>query len=212
MQKALLIDFDGTLALSLDPLKKEFFHFLKHKCGDPQNFDFSEVNGRPLRDVLPLLIKKFNLRDTTEGLVNEYFGRLRSLYETVLPNTGAVELLTVAREAGFRVSIVTANRASVCWKWVDRVGLREFVFDIVGEEESPLSKPDPAPYLLALKRAEGDPARSLAVEDSFIGATSAVGSGVPTYFLCDDPNERVPPGVTATIGSLSSLIRVIKDV
>ena len=44
----------------------------------------------------------------------------------------------------------------------------------------PTSKPDPAIYAYALRDLGLEPTQALAVEDSFTGATSAVGAGIPT--------------------------------
>ena len=82
----------------------------------------------------------------------------------------------------------------------------------------PTSKPDPAVYLHACRQAGIDPRSGLAVEDSVVGARSAVAAGVPTVGNLQfvQPGERADrerglreAGVLTVVASWSELEDVL---
>jgi HAD superfamily hydrolase (TIGR01509 family) len=91
----------------------------------------------------------------------------------VLP--GARELLAEVVAAGIPHALVTSSLRPLAEAVLSGAGL---VFPVtVTGEDVPVTKPDPAPYLLAAKLLGVDPARCVALEDSPNGTASATAAG-----------------------------------
>jgi beta-phosphoglucomutase-like phosphatase (HAD superfamily) len=83
---------------------------------------------------------------------------------------------------------------------------------------SPMSKPDPAVYALALQALAVDPGHAVAVEDSVAGAQSAIAAGVPTignvmFVPPDERRERAAAlraaGVVAVVSSWQEVVSLL---
>jgi HAD superfamily hydrolase (TIGR01509 family) len=91
----------------------------------------------------------------------------------VLP--GARELLAGVAAAGIPHALVTSSLRPLAQAILSGTGL---VFPVtVTGDDVPVTKPDPAPYLLAAKLLGVDPARCVALEDSPNGTASATAAG-----------------------------------
>ncbi|HET9082640.1 MAG TPA: HAD family phosphatase [Trebonia sp.] len=91
----------------------------------------------------------------------------------VLP--GARELLAEVAGAGLPYALVTSSVRLLAEAVLAGTGLR-FPVTVTGDDV-PVTKPDPAPYLLAAKLLDVDPAQCVALEDSPNGAASASAAG-----------------------------------
>jgi beta-phosphoglucomutase len=96
---------------------------------------------------------------------------------------GAIEFI---REAASAVPIAIASGAlkHEIEEIIETAGIRGLFSAIISSGDTPLSKPSPAPYLLAFERLRQvsgrdlDPRRSVAIEDSRWGLESARGAGL----------------------------------
>lgn len=89
---------------------------------------------------------------------------------------GARELLEAVRAAGLRTALVTSTRRSLVEVALETVGRNNFDVVVCGDEV-PRTKPDPAPYLVALRALAVAPAACVAIEDSPAGVASARAAG-----------------------------------
>ncbi|MBB3949926.1 HAD family hydrolase [Aureimonas jatrophae] len=102
----------------------------------------------------------------------------RALVQDLEAASGLLALLDWADRAGIRCAVVTnAPRANAelvlrALRLEDR-----FACLVIGDELAN-AKPHPLPYLTAIEALGGDPARSVAFEDSAAGARSAHAAGV----------------------------------
>lgn len=88
---------------------------------------------------------------------------------------GARELLAQVAAAGLPYALVTSSVRSLAEAVLTSTGLR-FPVTVTGDDV-PVTKPDPAPYLLAAKLLDVDPAQCVALEDSPNGTASATAAG-----------------------------------
>lgn len=93
---------------------------------------------------------------------------------------GLTELLDFARERGVAVALVTNAPRANADAMLTALDLDGRFAAIVAGDEVASGKPDPLPYLTGLRAVGGDPARSVAFEDSVAGATAAVRAGLTT--------------------------------
>jgi len=121
---------------------------------------------------------------------------------------GAAELV-VRRAARGPVAIVSGALEREIVFALDRMGVRSKVAFIVGAERTPVSKPDPAPFLLALSelRRSGHPGGAVVVEDSTGGVTAAKRAalrcvGVTHSYSRD---ELLRAGADAVVADLPSI-------
>jgi len=131
-----------------------------------------------------------------------YFGeQLFAVMEEKLTNNlelipNALELLEQCKDANIKVALVTASSRRLmqaALKWFPE----STFLAAVSRDDVEVTKPDPAPYLLAAKLMGVDIKNCLVFEDSITGAQSGLRSGaqvigIPHLIqMPDDPNLRV---------------------
>lgn len=180
MLKAVLFDLDGTLA-NTDPIHfltwQEFLRNYGLEIDD--EFYKAKISGRLnpviVADILPQLSEAEGQRVADEK--EAYFRRIAL---DLKPISGLMELLEWVENGGLKVALVTnAPRENV--EFMLRVLRVEDKFEpVILASELPLGKPDPAPYLLALKQLGVSASEAIAFEDSPSGIRSAAGAGIFT--------------------------------
>jgi len=112
------------------------------------------------------------------------------------PDPGVVDPL-VRLAQRYLMTVVSSSataRLAACFRaaGLDPVFPEALRFSAEDSLPVPTSKPDPAVYLHACRQAGVDPRSGLAVEDSVVGALSAVAAGVPTVGNLQfvQPDER----------------------
>lgn len=202
-RSGLFLDLDGTLADSLSVMRTAYHAFLS-QCGrSGSDAEFVSLNGPPLSEIVDVLAATHGLSFSHEQLLAAYKRLIRDAYLDVAPDEAAGDLLRTARRLGFKVAVVTSNSAELATAWLARVGLMAMVDAVVGGDEVGQGKPNPEPYLLALRRSDCDPAASFAVEDSLMGAQASVSAGIPTFLLSDSPGG--PPDGVVVVGRLGDV-------
>lgn len=174
---AVLFDMDGLL-VDTEPLWFETEAEVMARLGAQWTTEDQKqlLGGSMPRTVSYLLAKAARPappqtveRWMTEGML----ARAAAGRVAVLP--GARELLTEVAAAGVPYALVTSSRRVLAEAVLAGTGLRFPV--TVTSDDVPVTKPDPAPYLLAAKLLDVDPAQCVALEDSPNGTTSATAAG-----------------------------------
>ncbi|MFO1109730.1 MAG: HAD-IA family hydrolase [Bradyrhizobium sp.] len=194
--RGLFLDLDGTLADSLTALKGVYRSFLSGFGATGDEAEFQRLNGPPLAKVVELLKVSHDLPGEPADLLEQYSVMLRQAHATARPAAGALELLNYARSRGWKTAIVTSSPRSSALKWLELGDLSGQIDTVVGGDDVTSGKPAAEPYMLALARLECSAVKSHAVEDSRIGARSAIAAGLNTFAL-SDPADRSgwPDGV-----------------
>lgn len=173
--KALLFDLDGTLLLS-DPLHYEVFSEMFAERGMTLTQDIYEkrIHGHHNLDSFPKLFPG----EDPQALSDDKEARFRDrLGLGTPPMPGAVALLDRADAEGWRLAVVTNAPRENGEHMLDAIGLRDrFELLIIGDECS-RAKPDPEPYLAAMRDLGVRPADCIAFEDSPSGMRAAARSG-----------------------------------
>lgn len=182
----LLLDFDGTLADSISVMASSYAYFLHANRLTPGVVSFSEINGPPLVKVIKKLKEAYGISTAEDELLEQYRNIISEQYDAVLPTFGALDLLSAAVESNIKTIIVTSNLKSIVKNWLVKNDLSTMVYDIVGCEEVKEGKPHPEPYLLGVRRANCPVSKAIAVEDSYIGAQSALNAKLKTYCIASD--------------------------
>jgi len=90
----------------------------------------------------------------------------------------ALDALRAAGRRGYRVAIVSGARNREIELAVARFELAPYLDAIIGGDDVPTGKPDPAPYLAGANRLDIQPERCVVIEDAPAGIASARAAGM----------------------------------
>jgi HAD superfamily hydrolase (TIGR01509 family) len=174
---AVLFDMDGLL-VDTEPLWFETEIEVMARLGAPwRKEDQKQLLGGSMPRTVSFLLSKATEPATPEDverwMTDGMLSRAAAGRVEVLP--GARELLAEVAAAGIPHALVTSSLRSLSEAVLSGTGL-VFPVTITGDDV-PVTKPDPAPYLLAAKLLDVDPARCVALEDSPNGTASATAAG-----------------------------------
>jgi len=111
----------------------------------------------------------------------------------------------VAKDRGWGLGVVTNAMRENAVAMLDAIGLRDAFQTIVIGEECIRGKPDPDPYLEAMRQLGVGPAESIAFEDSPSGVRAAHAAGIWTIGIrsaLDDAALRAA-GADATLADFT---------
>ena len=103
--------------------------------------------------------------------------------------------------------MATSTAAPFAQERLLKCGVADYFDVVVTRSDVTSPKPHPEPYLLAVTRLGADPARVLAVEDSYTGVESAAAAGLATVMTPDllPPTDRQRAICAAILPSLVEL-------
>jgi beta-phosphoglucomutase len=215
MKTALLFDLDGTL-IDSDALHLQVFaDMLAPRGVTIDDALFAEhIHGKSNRYIFSVLCPGEDADAWSDRKEAEFRRRLGGGVPQV---AGTVALLDLAEAQGWPVAVVTNAPRENAEASLTAIGLRDRFDTIVLGDECARAKPEPDPYLEALRLLGADAAASLAFEDSPTGVQSAVAAGIPTVgrrSLLDDATLRAL-GASLTIDTfadpaLTSLVEKLK--
>lgn len=196
-QPGLFLDLDGTLADSLPALRAVFDRFLAAHGHRGTDAGFAAVDGPVLATIVASLKRTYGLIPDAAELEDVYVGFIHDAYDAVPPAPGARALIGRARQAGWRIAVVTSGREDIAGRWLERTGLAVDIDLLVGAGSVMRHKPDPEPYRHALERTGCAVHLSVAVEDSPRGIAAAHGAGLRVFALRSPlhPAPDLPAGV-----------------
>ncbi len=179
--KAILFDHDGTLVDS------EVTHFqLWKKVLNKHNIELSEQGYKDFHSGIPtpknaeILVEKYNLNITPQVLAEE---KEIITHEFLARNTFALmpdSLATIQHfhKMGLKLGVVTGAGRFGLTSTLQGHHLEQYFDVITTGEDVANSKPDPAVYLLAMKRLGVKPNECIAIEDTENGIRSAIAAGL----------------------------------
>jgi phosphoglycolate phosphatase len=191
--RTVIFDLDGTLAdTSGDLIAAANACFAQMGAGDV--LDPARDAGTALRGGRAML--KLGLERIAHPeaavLIDRYYPVLLDAYgaaidvHTVL-YPGAMEAVARLTRDGYAVGICTNKPAGLAETLMTRLGVRDAFASLVGADTLPVRKPDAAPMIEAVRRAGGDPARSLLVGDTVTDRETARAAGVPSVLVTFGP-------------------------
>jgi HAD superfamily hydrolase (TIGR01509 family) len=124
-------------------------------------------------------------RRTLVGKINDHSNH-------ILPIPGGREALAGLKQRGFVLGIVTDTIYPIEWKmrWLDKVGVAEFIDVVTCSTVLGAHKPDPAMYLNALQQAHLTPGESAFVGHDAEELEGARKAGIATVAVNYDPGTR----------------------
>lgn len=186
--RALLVDFDGTLADTAVPNAQAYARALAEQgiAADPQDLRV-RAHGRSWRDFLPHWVPD---PDQAHAVAL----RKREIYADMIGraplNHALCDLLNRAR-GGRAIALVTTAARVTTERYIAQTPALAGLFDlVVTGDDVARAKPDPEAYALAGSRLGCAPRESLAFEDSEIGLAAARAYGARVRRVTFAPATR----------------------
>lgn len=102
---------------------------------------------------------------------------------------GAMAAVEALKSAGYAVGIATNKPEHLAEKLMTSLGVRDAFGSLIGADTLPVRKPDPEHHFEAVRRAGGDPARSLLVGDTQTDRDTSRNAGVPSVLVTFGPGR-----------------------
>lgn len=163
--RAVLYDFDGTLADSTELTMRCYRHTMRTHLGDVLP---DEVWLSGFGTTLEAQMRRFG-RDPGEvqAMLDTYRTYQNTIHDDLLrPFPDAAETVAELERRGYGLAIVTSKRRRAALRGMELCGLVRHFDVIVTPEDVTEAKPDPEPVLLALERLGVAPHQALFVGDS----------------------------------------------
>ncbi|MDE6127392.1 MAG: HAD-IA family hydrolase [Muribaculaceae bacterium] len=218
--KAALIDMDGTLLDSM-PSHARAWHRMVSELGISCRLDeFFGYEGMTGAATIDLIFRRELGRGATDEEKRELYAR-KTGYFNELPRVpvmpGASRMLSVLMERGIRRVLVTGSgQKSTIGRLAEEFpGAFEEGMMVTSRDVS-RGKPDPEPYLLAMRLAGVTPAESLVVENAPLGVRAGAAAGaftvavttgpIPEQEMRDAGADMVFPSMEAFAAALPALL------
>jgi beta-phosphoglucomutase family hydrolase len=190
--KAVLWDLDGVLVDSA-PFHFQAWRELLASLGR----EFGEADFRRTFGLRNDAILRDLVGDLPPGEMERLAARKEALFRraalgNIVPLPGALTLLRLLRERGFKLALVSSTPHGNIDLILGSLGV-EAAFDvIVGEADVTQGKPDPEGFLLAARRLGVPPEECVVIEDAPAGVEAAKRGGMRCVGVCHDrPREAL---------------------
>ena len=180
-RKAFLFDFDGVITDS----EPYVFEVLKQMIKDNFGIElpYSDINmtiGCSDRKVAEYIANEYHIDysvELSEKLKKNYPDYYFE-YEGIKPFPYLRDLLSILKDRGRKVAIVSSTDRAHLEAALSRMGLSVFIDTIISGSDVQNKKPSPEPYLKGLEALCVDKQDSVVIEDSPTGIQSAVNAGI----------------------------------
>ncbi|WP_394196259.1 HAD-IA family hydrolase [Litoreibacter albidus] len=125
--------------------------------------------------------------DTQFPILLEAYGQDICTHTTLYP--GARAAIARLRDAGYKVGICTNKPEGLAEQLMAALDFRDAFDSLVGADTLPVRKPDPAPFIEAVRRAGGDPARAVLVGDTQTDRDTSTNAGAPSILVTFGPGS-----------------------
>lgn len=151
-----------------------------------------ELIGMALPDSMPIFRRLAGIDAPADRLITELIEEMVRLVRSGVADwrPGARELLTSLGRQGVPSALVTMSYQALADVVIEMLPAGTFDAVVTGDQVTN-GKPHPEPYLLAAERLGADVTRTVALEDSIPGVTSAAASGAWTIGV--PANQEIPP-------------------
>jgi pyrophosphatase PpaX len=163
--RAVLYDFDGTLADSTELIMRSYRHTMSTHLGQvPPDEDWLSGFGMTLESQLNRFARH---PEEAAAMLDTYRGFQDTIHDELLrPFPGAAETVAELERRGYRLAIVTSKHRRSALRGMELCGIVSHFDVIVTPEDVREPKPHPEPVLFALEKLGVAPDEALFVGDS----------------------------------------------
>src|SRR3989344_2571810 len=206
--KAILFDFDGVLAETMEELflawKNAFFKFNL----DIKKEDYFILEGMKVLEIAKAISKKYLVNPNPSEIVKlkdeYYFQNNRFKFYN-----GIISLVESLKKNGKSLAVVSASSKEKLEKTVPKDFLEKFDA-VVCSEYYFNGKPDPEPYLTAMKNLNVSPEECIVVENAPLGIKSAKKAGAYCIALTTTLDKEYLKEANVILNNHEELISYLK--
>lgn len=217
MLSAVIFDFDGIIVDS-EPMHFRAFNEILNPLDMEISWeDYCEIYiGFDDRDAFREAFKR-NRKKTCTRDIKHLIEQKAEVFQKYIKNgeatplPGAVELI---KSIPVRLPIALCSGAlrEDILPIIGTLGIENAFSKIITAEDTPKSKPHPAPYKLAIEKLEiDDPATAVAIEDTPAGIMSAKGAGLKVLAVTNSYDRDYLMEADAITDSLENITRPILE-
>ena len=214
MLTAVIFDFDGIIVDSEPMHFHAFNEVLKPLEVEISWEEYCETYiGYDDRDAFRAIFKAHSKKVCTRD-VKHLIEKKAKVFQTYVHNgeatplPGAVELIQ-SIPARLPIALCSGALKEDIVPIIEKLGIENAFSVIVTAEDTPKSKPHPAPYKLALEKLGiEDPASAIAIEDTPAGIMSATGAGVKVLAVTNSYDREYLLEADAITDSLENITRL----
>jgi pyrophosphatase PpaX len=187
--RAVLYDFDGTLADSTDLIMRSYRHTMGTHLGHvPPDEEWLSGFGMTLETQLARFARH---QAEAAAMLDTYRGFQDTIHDELLrPFPGAAETVAELERRGYRLAIVTSKHRRSALRGMELCGIVSHFDVIVTPEDVRQPKPHPEPVLFALEKLGVAPDEALFVGDSPHDIAAGQAAGTRTAGVLWGPFPR----------------------
>lgn len=189
--KAVLFDMDGVIALTEYIKAEAHVGTIQQLGGKASANTYLEMIGQSHEKIRNAFIKASGIKvdpTTYSKIFRKIYNKL--ITERLEIRPGAKNLVKGLRKRGYLLGIVSSSSSSSIKQILTTGEILDDFKLYISSEDVKENKPNPEPYLLALKRLGVQPDDTLAFEDSSTGIVSARGAGIQVIAVRHDHNSN----------------------
>jgi len=212
--KAILFDFDGTLANTTDIILAGFHKACIEILGhDVSDTDIIKTFGLTLKAGMEILADRPEQVDPMRAVYREFFYANHDAMIKPLP--GVVAAIKELHEKGILMAVVTSKRRPMALRGNECIGIDKYIKTVISCDDIPNPKPAPDAMLAAIEQLGIKPEECLCVGDSPFDLQSGHNAGTKavavgyTLFKWEEMLEKGKPDYT--IASISDLLTIVKQ-
>ena len=190
MKKAVIFDFDGTIANSRYVWQKvDVDFFAKRGMEIPRDY-VEAISVMSFYNGAVYTKEKYNIKESVEEIMNEWNSQaLREYKENVVLKPFVKEYLRELKDRGYKIGLATAALHDYYIPVLEREGVLD-CFDVFTDtRDDARDKNFPDIYLLCAEKLGSNSANSIVFEDVLKGVKSSVSAGFNTTAVYDNQPE-----------------------
>ena len=191
MKKAVIFDFDGTIANSRYVWQKvDVDFFAKRGMEIPSDY-VEAISVMSFYNGAVYTKEKYNIKESVEEIMNEWNSQaLREYKENVVLKPFVKEYLRELKDKGYKIGLATAALHDYYIPVLEREGVLD-CFDVFTDtRDDARDKNFPDIYLLCAEKLGSNSANSIVFEDVLKGVKSSVSAGFNTTAVYDNQPEN----------------------
>lgn len=187
-----IFDFDGTLFDSMHVWKGIKFKFFDRLGLKLTKEDAEAFNGLYLREALLLAVERFNMQQSYEELLVQFFDYIKEKYlAEAEPKNDIIEFLEKLKAKGVKMGIATATGEAALEAVLRKYGMLHYFSAIYSTYTVGASKREPKVYDVVLREIGTDKESTWVFEDALYAAKTAKANGYKVVGIFDqsEPDE-----------------------
>lgn len=186
-----IFDFDGTLFDSM-PIWKGIRYKFFDKIGlKLTTEDEKAFNGLYLRESLILAKERFNMKESYEELLSQFFDYIKEKYLTEAePKNDIIEFLEKLKAKGVKMGIATATGEPALEAVLEKYGMLGYFSVVYSTYTVGASKTEPKVYDAVLEKIGTDKETTWIFEDALYAAKTAKANGYNLVGIYDESEEN----------------------